>query len=199
MMRKSSIKSIKKSITTLWLCIAIVCFWYYITHLDVFTAENISDFFLLFGEWFLVVYFIISILRWFTLIPSTPFVLTGILLFPEELLYVYIISVSGILLSATMIYFFSHEMDFEKMILWKHKKLIEKWEYFIQRYGFYTVTIWSFLIFVPTDIICYVAWSMKMPYRRFILAVAIWEGIICIPLIWWWDVIITNIVNIFLS
>ena len=45
--------------------------------------------------------------------------------------------------------------------------------------------IWSFLLIVPTDVICYIAGILRMKYWKFIWAVAIGEGIICIILIFW--------------
>jgi len=181
-------KYAKNILLALWWASVIWAVWYYIIHPEAFTSEKISDFFMGFWRFFLVVYMLVSVLRGLTLIPSTPFVLAWVLLFPGELLKVYIISLIWILLSATMIYFFSREMDFEKIILWKHKKIMKIWEKWISKYWFYTVLVWSFVIIVPTDIICYIAGTMKMRYAQFITAVAIWEWLICIILIWWWDV-----------
>jgi uncharacterized membrane protein YdjX (TVP38/TMEM64 family) len=119
------------------------------------------------------VYFILSALRGFTLIPSLPFVLVGVILFPGELYFVYSISLLGILLSSTMVYFFSREMGFEKILLSHHPQAIERSGKWVRQYGFFTVLIWSFLIIVPTDIICYIAGVLRMNYWKFIIAVAL--------------------------
>jgi uncharacterized membrane protein YdjX (TVP38/TMEM64 family) len=124
-----------------------------------------------------------SSLRGFTLIPSTPFVLVGTLLFPENLVFVFLISIIGILLSSTMIYFFSREMGFEEILMKKYKNKVTTYEKWLQKYGFPFVLIWSFLIIVPTDLICYIAGTLKMNYTKFITAVAIGESLICLILI----------------
>ena len=181
---------IKYILIVIW--ISLILFWasIFIFHPEYLTAQNIKVFFDRFGEYMIFTYLIISIFRGFTLIPSTPFVLAGLLLFPDNLILVYIISLTGILLSAAMIYFFSREMGFEEILLKKHKKLILKSEFYTQKYGFFAVTLWSFLIIVPTDLICYVAWTLKMNFWKFIWGVFIWEWIICWILIYgWWNLI----------
>ena len=75
---------------------------------------------------------------------------------------------AGILLSATMIYFFAREMGFEDMLKRNHQAAMEKCEYWTKKYGFWTVMIWSFLLIVPTDVICYIAGILRMKYWKFI-------------------------------
>ncbi|NBS92050.1 hypothetical protein EBS67_18950, partial [bacterium] len=55
----------------------------------------------------------ISFLRGFTLIPSTPFVIAGVLLFPENKIIVLLISLGGILFSATLLYYLSEFLGFD--------------------------------------------------------------------------------------
>ena len=97
---------------------------------------------------------------------------------------------AGILISATMIYFFAREMGFDQMILGKHTELTEKCRRWTKQYGFWAVMLWSFVIIVPTDLICYVAGTLRMRFWKYILAVAIGEGIICVILIFGGDAVI---------
>lgn len=164
----------------------------------ILTPESFAQFLGRFGWYLLFVYFLLSALRGFTLIPSTPFVFAGLLLFPNHLHLVYIISMIGILLSASMVYFFSVEMEFSQIFEKSGKNKLEKYHKWVERYGFWLVMVWSFLIIVPTDIICYVAGTLRMNYMKFISAVAIGEGLICIGLIYGWDVILSFINHSFL-
>lgn len=82
-----------------------------------------------------------------------------------------------------MVYFFSREMGFEEILLKKYPRAIKKYEKWIASYGFRTVSLWSFIIFLPTDLICYIAGILQMKFWKFILAVALGEGIICAFLI----------------
>lgn len=176
---------IQRGIIILWILALVSIFGYSLYNPSFFTANSLKIFLEQFGRYLLIVYFILSALRGFTLIPSTPFVVVGILLFPDNLYFVYFISMIGILLSATMIYFFSREIGFEEMLRKNHERYIRKCENWIQRHGFLAVMVWSFLIIVPTDIICYIAGILKMKFWKFILAVGLGEGIICIILIFW--------------
>ncbi len=185
---------IKRSIIALWMLLLVSWFSYFLMHPEFFTAIWLSQFLLQFWGWLLFVYFILSALRGFTLIPSTPFVLVGLILFPGHLHFVYLISMVGILISATMVYFFSREMGFEEVLLWHNTKRIKKYEAYVEKYGFPFVCLWSFLIIVPTDLICYIAGTMKMPFYKFISAVAIGEGLICVFLIYGGD-LLTNYIR----
>ncbi len=183
-------KWVKRWLLGLWILTFLSVFWWYLYNPSFFTATSLKVFLESFWSFLLLVYFVLSALRGFTLIPSTPFVLVGILLFPENLIFVYAISMIWILLSATMIYFFSKEMGFEQLLMKHHASTIKKCEYWTGKYGFLAVFIWSFLIIVPTDVICYIAGILRMNYSKFIIAVALWEGIICILLIFWGDSIV---------
>ena len=112
---------IKRALIIIWIMLFVSIFGYYLYDPLFFGAESLKHFLEQFGSALLLVYFILSALRGFTLIPSTPFVLVGLLLFPENLYFVYAISMVGILLSATMIYFFAREMGFEAMLKKNHQ------------------------------------------------------------------------------
>ena len=90
-----------------WLLFLIGCLGYYVSHTDDFTPKHITDFVRRFEGHLLLAYFMISFLRGFTLIPSTPFVIAGVLLFPENKIIVLLISLGGILFSATLLYYLS--------------------------------------------------------------------------------------------
>lgn len=170
---------IKKSLITLWLILIIGCGFYFLTHPWFFTVDSLRIFLEQFWSALLIIYLLLSALRGFTLIPSLPFVLVWVVLFPDNLYFVFVISLIGILLSSTMVYFFSREMGFEEILLRKYPHGMKRYEKWIQSYWFLTVALWSCIIVVPTDLICYIAWVLQMNFWKFILAVALWEGIIC--------------------
>ncbi len=177
-LRKIS-RIIKKWIIILWLVLIICCGLYFLAHPWFFTVDALKIFLEQFWGALLIVYFFLSALRGFTLIPSLPFVLVGTLLFPDNLYFVFAISLIGILLSSTMVYFFSREIGFEEILLKQYPHAIKRYEKWIHSYWFLTVSIWSFVIIVPTDLICYVAWVLRMNYWKFIFAVALGESIVC--------------------
>ena len=48
----------------------------------------------------------------------------------------------------------------------------------IEKYGFFAVMFWSFAPIVPTDVICYIAGTVRMKLWKFVLALSIGEGVI---------------------
>jgi len=56
----------------------------------------------------------------------------------------------------------------------KADKIIEK----LNKHGFWIVMGWSFFPFVPTDLICYIAGSIKMNFTKYITAIFIGEAIL---------------------
>lgn len=144
-----------------------------------FEASNLKQFIEAIGSQLFFIYTVISLIRGFFLIPSTPFVLLGVLLFPNNLNFVFCISMLGIIVASTSLYYFSDLLGFsdklrkkfpDKMDVWK-RRLNSPWSTFI-------VLIWSFFPLVPTDLICYVAGIVKMPFRYLLAGVVIGEAIL---------------------
>lgn len=164
-----------------WLLFLFGCAGYYVFHSDEFTPHHIIDFIRRFEGHLLAVYFLISFLRGFTLVPSTPFVIAGLLLFPENKFAVLLISLGGILFSATLIYFLSEFLGFDKYF---EKAAPEKITRITSKmnspWGFLFVVAWAFFPLAPTDLVCYLAGTTRMNYLRFIIAIAMGELAICL-------------------
>jgi uncharacterized membrane protein YdjX (TVP38/TMEM64 family) len=145
-------------------------------HREYLDPGFLLDFFRWFGPWALFVYLIASFFRGLLFIPNTPLILVGTLFFPENPHIVYSISLCAVLFSGTMIYKFSDIMGFDEWFAEheKNKTVLRA----IEKYGFFAVAFWSFFLILPTDLICYVAGTVRMNYWKFISALALWEGII---------------------
>ncbi|MCY2970216.1 MAG: VTT domain-containing protein [Planctomycetota bacterium] len=123
----------------------------------------------------------ISFLRGFTLIPSTPFVIAGVLLFPENKIIVLLISLGGILFSATLLYYLSEFLGFDSYFeKIAPERVIQITTKIDSPWGFLFVVLWAFFPLAPTDLVCYIAGTARMNFLRFILAVALGELIICL-------------------
>ena len=151
----------------------------YIVFPDWFTPKNIS----LFLEenhsniWFWYVFF--TIIRALFFIPSTVLVLTGIVLFPDSPYEVFSLSMIGILIGASLIYFGADWLRPE--VFYQKKTLSEKMNTIhtkMERFGPIIVLIWAFIPIVPTDLICYISGTIKMTFWKFILALVIGESIL---------------------
>ncbi len=156
--------------------------WLYL-HKEYADPKNLFQFFQSFWSLALIIYILASFVRWLLLLPSLPLVLVGILFFPDQPNLVFVISMLGIIFSGILIYRFSDFMGFDDMFAknihnYKIKNAIEK-------YWFFTVTLWSFAPVVPTDLICYVAGTVRMSFWKFVLALTIWESLIVGVIVYW--------------
>jgi uncharacterized membrane protein YdjX (TVP38/TMEM64 family) len=164
----------------IWLVALLSGITAYISNPHEFTAENIATFLLRFQTGIWLVYFAMSILRGFTLLPSTPLVIAGTLLFPGQPFAVLIVSMIGILLSSSMIYFFSEYLGFHDFFESHKPELTHKIKAKLEHpAGFAFVALWAFFPFVPTDLVCYLAGTTKMKFWEFIGAVFTGELILC--------------------
>lgn len=161
----STLHRTKQGVNFLWVFSILLGIIYTILYPDTFTAQNITLFLEEFGAYIWLGYILITFLRGIFLFPSTPFVIAGAILFPKQLLIVGIVSIVGILFSATLLYFFADKMGFGDYLLQKYPSKIEKVKKQLNtKKGKWLVALWALFPFVPTDIICYVAGLVQMKY-----------------------------------
>ncbi|MBL8182147.1 MAG: TVP38/TMEM64 family protein [Blastocatellia bacterium] len=160
--------------------IIVVCVGSYLASPSSFSAENIAQFMERFGHWIWGVYLAFSIVRGFTLLPSTPLVIAGTLLFPTQPFWVLVVSMTGILISSTMIYYFSEFLGFDEYFEKKSPEAVHKIKAKLEYpLGFLFVAGWAFFPFVPTDLVCYLAGTTRMNFAKFIAAVFVGELVLC--------------------
>lgn len=174
-----NLKQIKKVINYLWISTVLFVLIYVLLHPTAFNAEQLSSFLRKFDHWVWLVYIIISFLRGIFLFPSTPFVFAGAILFPDKLILVGIVSILGILFSATLLYYFADAIGFGDYLSQKYPQKIEKARIQLNKpQGKWFVAAWAWFPFVPTDIICYVAGLVKMKYPIMITGIFLGETIL---------------------
>ncbi len=178
---KYATKVLRAISIVVWLSIIVASISGYLAYPQLFTAENIAAFMQRFEGEIWLVYLAFSALRGFTLLPSTPLVLAGTMLYPTQPLLVLTISITGILLSSSMIYFFSEFLGFSDYFENHNPALTHKIRQKLERpTGFLFVAVWAFFPLVPTDVVCYVAGTTKMNFFKFIGAVFVGELILCL-------------------
>lgn len=164
----------------IWATILLAAVGSYIYAPQAFTAERIAGFLERFQAWMLIIYFLFSMFRGFTLLPSTPLVIAGTLIFPTQPWLVLLISITGILVSSTLIFFCSDLLGFTDYFEAKHSKAVKKIQTRLETpAGFLFVLLWAFFPLVPTDAVCYVAGTTRMAFAKFIVAVFLGEIILC--------------------
>ncbi len=172
-------KTTKIILWTLWVSLLLFCLGYAIYNPTFFTPQGLKRFLEQFGNQMLLVYFLLSLVRGLALVPSTPLVVAGSLIFADNLSLVWLISMIGIIFSAVVVYYFSNFMGFDQFFQRRFPKQIQTVQKRLNhRYGFFYVSAWTFFPLVPTDIVCYVAGTIKMNVFRFLAALFIGEAIL---------------------
>lgn len=164
----------KKVVLSIWIALIITAIVLYLLFPQEFTANGIKEFIAQFSTTAIVIYFVVSLIRGLFLIPSTPFVLAGALLFPEKLWMVFIISILGILGSGIFIYHAAQFLKFGEVNTRKINRINEQ----VRKHGFWIVLGWSFFPIVPTDLICYVAGRAQINFWKYISALFIGEALL---------------------
>ncbi len=185
---------VKKIIFIIWIAFLISLLTFYFSHLQVFGTQNITNILgdnLIIG---LLIFFIFWILRGFTLIPVTTLILAGILIFPP--IPFFIINLISIIISSAIIFYWGKFLGFDKFFNRKYPKQLKKLHIALKRRELPFIIAWSFFPFVPTDMICYVCEILNIKLWKCLLWIAIGEWIICGIYIFWWNHLLTNVLNI---
>ena len=163
-----------------WLSVIVIGISAYLISPSSFTAESIATFLTEFHGPIWILYLLLSVMRGFTLLPSTPLVLAGAMLYPQQPFLVLAISLLGIVISSSMIYWFSDLLGFDEYFESKKPHHVEKIRTKLEHpLGLGFVSLWAFFPLVPTDAVCYVAGSIRMHFAKFIGAIFVGELILC--------------------
>ncbi len=171
----SSIPRIRLIALGLWIALVLVWSVLYAVRPDLLEPERMVATLRASGQSALVGYIALSCLRPFTLIPSTVLIVVGTLLFPDRSWFVMISSLGGVVLSALLIYYFFEFLGIAAIFERRHAPRVRWLERQMLHKGFWLVVAWAMFPFVPTDVICYVAGTLRMPVGRFAAGVALGE------------------------
>jgi uncharacterized membrane protein YdjX (TVP38/TMEM64 family) len=127
--------------------------------------------------WAYFVFLLAGCLRGFSLIPVTYLIVAGVLLLPP--VPVYILTIIGVMVSSTCVYYFSEYMDFDSYFETRYKKQVDRIKDLLSKNELPIVITWSFMPFLPTDIMCYVCGALNIDIRKFLLGIFIGEGVAC--------------------
>jgi uncharacterized membrane protein YdjX (TVP38/TMEM64 family) len=173
-------KTTRHIIFIIWLIFLTTCLISYISNPSAFSAENIIHFLKKFNHFVLAVYILIFLLRGFTLLPNTPLVITGTLLFPDHPYLILFISISCILITSALIYYFSEFLGFDTFFQEKYPDKMDAIRKKLnQPMGVIFIMIWSFFPLAPTDLVSYVAGTVRINIAKLLLGIFPGELALC--------------------
>jgi uncharacterized membrane protein YdjX (TVP38/TMEM64 family) len=165
-----------RALTYVWgvLIAAVLVLW--IARPELFSDAAVTEALARLGAWSFAGYVVLSLVRGVALVPSTPVVVAGGVLFPDALLTVLVVSMVGIVVSATLLYRFPGYGGYDAWIESKHPERLAKLRVHLEKpRAQWFVALWAVTPFVPTDLICYAAGLARMPFRRMIFGIVIGE------------------------
>jgi uncharacterized membrane protein YdjX (TVP38/TMEM64 family) len=124
----------------------------------------------------LCIYFLLLSVRGLTLIPSTPLLLAGVLLFDP--LEIFVVSLAGILVSSTIVYYFSKYLGLAAYFETRYGKYVQKIKYGLADNELPIIVGWSFFPLVPTDLIVYAGSTLRIHIFKCLLGVFVGEAVL---------------------
>lgn len=161
----------------LWLALIVTCLGLYTLQPELFEPTNIRTFFsdnLYSG---LAVYLVISTIRGVTLIPSTPFVLAGILVFPP--LPLFLVNQVAVYSSSALLYYMTKSMGFDNFFFKHYPEQVERLITLLRKRELPVISLWGFAPFIPTDMIVCICSVLRISIWKTLMGVSLGEGIIC--------------------
>ncbi len=171
-----SVARIKQIIAVAWLGSIAALLVFFAFRPELLTAEGLGDFLRRSGQGLWLMYVVVAFLRGIFLIPSTPFVLAGAILFPESAVWVVVVSMLGIGFTATFLYYWADWIGLGAYLNSAYPKQTERISYLLNKpYAMFLVMGWAFFPLVPTDLVCYLARIVGMRYRLMMLGLFLGE------------------------
>ena len=156
-----------RHINSVWLCLVALILGLLLLFPDWLTRDSISAYLAGLGSGALLVYLLMCMTRSLLMIPVTPFVLAGAVTFPDLLMLVFGISLAGIVVGAFLIYSFPALGGYDRLLEEKYPAKIALLNKNMHgNRSFWIIAGWSFFPLVPTDLICYVAGMVRLPFRK---------------------------------
>lgn len=165
---------VRKKTLIIWIVIAIILLLLYSFNKDLFDISFLKEF--TDDNYLMVIAIYLAILTFIglTFIPSTPFAIAGVLLFPP--LEAYFINLIGIVTSSAIVYYFTQYLRLNRWIEAKYPVQIKKIKDALKRKEMPIIAGWSLFPVVPTDLIIYVSSTLNIPYWKCVLGILIGEG-----------------------
>ena len=170
----------KRTLGIVWLLFIAVCLTLYFVYARELTPENISGFIRNYQGGMLFLYFALCTVRGLTMIPGTPFLFAGIILFKDSPFLLLSVFLASMLVTAALMFYLANKLGFSTYFEKNYpEKIVLVREKLDGRNGFLFILLWAFAPFTPTDLVCYVAGSIRMRFLKLIVPLLVGEALIC--------------------
>ncbi len=183
-MKELHSKTLRYSLFALWVLVAVAALYLYFFKREAVQAEMRDA--LSTSFWVAcATYLLIGSLRAFTLVPATFPLLIAMPFFDPWVMLA--LTLPCIAISSSICYGFAEALHMDEMFERKYPAQIGKLKELLGRYELPIIIGWSFFLFLPTDVLCYVCGSLKINYKKFLLGIMIGEGTVYAAYIFFGD------------
>ncbi len=165
---------VRRKTLFIWIAVIVVTLILYFVNRDFFDISFLKVYVIDHKALVLSLYLIILTFIGLTFIPSTPFALAGVFLFPP--LEAYTINLIGIITSSIVVYYFTQYLRLDVWLESKYPAQIEKVKKALRKKELPIIAGWSFFPVVPTDLIIYVSSTLNIPFWKCAIGIIIGEG-----------------------
>ena len=159
-------------LNTLWLVLCGSGLLFLAFSPQLLARDAIADFLNSLGPAALLVYVLLCLCRAALLLPATPFVLAGGVVFSAQPLLVFAVSMAGIAAGALLVYSFPSVGGYRDLLEQKFPHRIGQLKARMQhRHVYWFIAGWSAFPLVPTDAVCYAAGIARLSAARMVAAV----------------------------
>jgi uncharacterized membrane protein YdjX (TVP38/TMEM64 family) len=165
---------VRRKTLFIWILVVVATLILYLVNRDLFDISFLKEYVDDHRVLVLSLYLIILTFIGLTFIPSTPFAIAGVLLFPP--MEAYMINLVGIITSSIVVYYFTQYLRIDVWLESKYPAQIEKVKKALHKKELPIIVGWSFFPVVPTDLIVYVSSTLNIPFWKCALGIIIGEG-----------------------
>ncbi|MDR2214133.1 MAG: VTT domain-containing protein [Pseudomonadales bacterium] len=166
-----------KNLGPLWLLLCAGGLGLYLLRPDLFSADSIGA---LLGEELYVglgLYFVLSCLRALLLIPLSPLLVAGILLFPPVPLF--IVTMISVVVASILIYVLADKLGFDEYFERKYPQQLANIRHKLARHEWPVLIVWGAAPVLPTDLIVYAGSVLRLGLMKTVLGVTLGETLMC--------------------
>lgn len=174
-------QKLKKLLRIVWITLIVAGGIFYWCNRPYFTQETIALFLLQYRQQVWLAYLGICVIRGIFLLPSTPFLIAGILVFRDTPLLLFgVFMVSIFIVAAFIFYAARYRYISIPGLSGAQTPGLERIRRGLNsRRGFWFILGWALMPFTPTDMVCYAAGLLRIRFGTFILPLLLGEALIC--------------------
>ena len=121
-----------------------------------------------------IIYVVLGSLRAFTMVPATFLLFVAMPFFPPALLL--LLTLPGIAISSSICYFFAEVLHMDEPFERRYPSQIAMLKRVLRTHTLAITIGWSFMLFLPTDLLCYVSGTLRTNFAKFLIGILIGEG-----------------------